>query len=85
MPFPEIDILDLINHNAKRHGFSEEAVGEVLREIDHISGRLNIEPESLYMIFLDSISGDQLMTSHDLVHQMQVALNNHNITRFFSA
>lgn len=81
-PF-ELDIVDLINTHMSRHGLTEEHTQALLTELDESAKEIGIEPDSLYMILLDSISGNFVGTKEDILHQIKVLLNNSNVLRCF--
>ena len=79
----DLDIVDLIHTHAARHGLSEESTDSLLKELDKSAAGLKIEVDSLYMILLDTISGQFVGTKEDIIHQIKVMLDNHNVLKCF--
>ena len=85
MDFFEIDIVGLINSSAAKHGLTETDVDLLLSELDRSAEKMGIEPDSLYMILLDSISGQQPCSRDQILHQIKVMLNNQGTLKYFPA
>ena len=82
-PEYEFDITSLIKEHGTRHGLSEPDVDSLLSELDASAEKVGIEPDSLYMILLDSISGKLVGSKEQIIHQIKVMLDNSNTLKCF--
>ena len=79
----ELDIVAMIKEKAAGHGLLESDIEKLLSELDASADKIGIEPDSLYMILLDSISGGFACSKEQIIHQIKVMLNNSNTMKCF--
>jgi hypothetical protein len=78
-----LDIGAVITEKAAVHGICGRDVDSLLDAIDKSAEQIGIEPDSLYMILLDSLSGSFPDSKENVLHQIKVMLNNSNVLKCF--
>jgi len=78
----EIDVEHLIKERAARHGVCDRDIDALLLEIDGMADKIGIDPTSMYLILLDSLSGEFVCSRDDIVHQVKVMLTNSNRLKY---